>query len=199
MHQNKGFLNTEEESAVRFHLGVHCGSSVCQLDPPEIQKESSDIRIDIEQFCSRMCMAARSYYEAVYREKDFSLYNTPVLDFVQIRRETVKNPLIVILCGNASYGNGLIQVLRSVSSQIFLFSAPRAMRKKLGKQKPALWIVTESVLQETGQLWLKDKADSVILLSGRSGEDANRKPAVAKTLPMPLRPDVLRTAVLEIL
>ena len=49
-----------------------------------IQESGIDIRIDIEQFCLRMCKAAKSYYDKVNLEKDFSLYNTPVLDFIQV-------------------------------------------------------------------------------------------------------------------
>ena len=58
--------------------------SVCQLDSMNIQENGIDIRIDIEQFCLRMCKAAKSYYDKVNLEKDFSLYNTPVLDFIQV-------------------------------------------------------------------------------------------------------------------
>ena len=32
LHQNKGFANTEDNTSIRFHLGVNCGTSVCQLD-----------------------------------------------------------------------------------------------------------------------------------------------------------------------
>ena len=37
--------------------------SVCQLDSMNIQENRIDIRIDIEQFCLRMCKAAKSYYD----------------------------------------------------------------------------------------------------------------------------------------
>ncbi len=83
LHQNKGFINDDSETEVRFHLGVNCGTSICRLDSHTYEEGQLDIRIDIEQFCLRMCMAARSYYETVHLEKDFSLYNTPVLDFIQ--------------------------------------------------------------------------------------------------------------------
>lgn len=84
LHQNKGFQNDEEDASdLRFHLGVNCGSSVCQMRNGTVQDSDNDIRIDIEQFCLRMCQAARNYYELTHNEHDFSLYNTPVLDFVQ--------------------------------------------------------------------------------------------------------------------
>ena len=68
--------------------------SVCQLDSMNVQENGTDIRIDIEQFCLRMCKAAKSYYDKVNLEKDFSLYNTPVLDFIQV---TQKRKLLLLL------------------------------------------------------------------------------------------------------
>ena len=35
LHQNKGFLN--DENNIHFHLGLNCGMSVCQLDSMNIQ------------------------------------------------------------------------------------------------------------------------------------------------------------------
>lgn len=87
LHQNKGFINEEAEDEVRFHLGVNCGSSLCRFDTAEVRDGVMDIRIDIEQFCLRMCSAAKSYYDSCKEEKDFSLYNTPVLDFVAAQTE----------------------------------------------------------------------------------------------------------------
>jgi len=82
LHQNKGFINEEGSEGVRFHLGVNCGSSVCGLNTAQQNEDVLDIRIDIEQFCLRMCAAAKSYYDSFHSQKDFSLYNTPVLDFI---------------------------------------------------------------------------------------------------------------------
>ena len=76
LHQNKGFQNEEED--VKFHLGVNCGASVCHFDSNE-----HEIRIDIEQFCLRMCKAGRAYYEKYQNVYDFSLYFTPVLEVVE--------------------------------------------------------------------------------------------------------------------
>src|SRR5699024_11554572 len=53
LHQNKGFANTEDNTSIRFHLGVNCGTSVCQLDRISSDNSLTDIRIDIEQFCRR--------------------------------------------------------------------------------------------------------------------------------------------------
>ena len=82
LHQNKGFLN-DDEPASRFHLGVNCGTSICQTESEVREDGVVDIRIDIEQFCLRMCRAARHYYDAVHHTEDFSLYHTPVLDFIR--------------------------------------------------------------------------------------------------------------------
>ena len=83
LHQNKGFLNIEEDSEVRFHLGINCGTSLCHLDAANEDGPTMDIRIDIEQFCLRMCKAAINYYNLEGVSKDFHLYNTPVLDFIE--------------------------------------------------------------------------------------------------------------------
>ena len=53
-------------------------SSVCHFD-----SKDNEIRIDIEQFCLRMCKAGRSYYEKYQNVYDFSLYFTPVLEVVE--------------------------------------------------------------------------------------------------------------------
>lgn len=63
LHQNRGFLNPEDETGIRFHLGVNCGASVCQTKGNTREEDGiTDIRIDIEQFCWRMCAAAKNYY-----------------------------------------------------------------------------------------------------------------------------------------
>lgn len=90
LHQNKGFLNEDSDDDVRFHLGVNCGTSLCEADPVTSDGKTTDIRIDIEQFCRRMCNAARNYYESCHTEKDFSIYNTPVLDFT-VASETAES------------------------------------------------------------------------------------------------------------
>lgn len=92
LHQNKGFINDENEETVRFHLGVNCGSSVCGFDTAQQNGDSLDIRIDIEQFCLRMCSAARSFYDVYHTQKDFSLYNTPVLDFIATTQPQTADP-----------------------------------------------------------------------------------------------------------
>ena len=134
LHQNKGFANTEDNTSIRFHLGVNCGTSVCQLDRISSANSLTDIRIDIEQFCRRMCRAVRAYYEAVHTEKDFNLYNTPVLDFIKASQDEKSNATIAIMCSDSAYGNGLRLVLQNLSKHILVFETPEAARKKLGKK-----------------------------------------------------------------
>ena len=135
LHQNKGFANTEDNTSIRFHLGVNCGTSVCQLDRISSANSLTDIRIDIEQFCRRMCRAVRAYYEAVHTEKDFNLYNTPVLDFIKASQDEKSNATIAIMCSDSAYGNGLRLVLQNLSKHILVFETPEAARKETWQEK----------------------------------------------------------------
>ena len=196
LHQNKGFANTEDNTSIRFHLGVNCGTSVCQLDRISSANSLTDIRIDIEQFCRRMCRAVRAYYEAVHTEKDFNLYNTPVLDFIKASQDEKSNATIVIMCSDSAYGNGLRLVLQNLSKHILVFEIPEAARKELGKKKPMLWIVTEPMTKKPDQPWRADKRTPVILLSNQpESEIAIEKNAGKLTvLPLPVLPETLRNA-----
>ncbi len=165
LHQNKGFLN--DENNIHFHLGLNCGMSVCQLDSMNIQENRIDIRIDIEQFCLRMCKAAKSYYDKVNLEKDFSLYNTPVLDFIQVtQKKKAAASIIALICGSERYAKGLNEALQFISEQIMLFYTPESAKTKLGKHKPDLWIVTEDMTRQPNQPWRADRTTPVILITG---------------------------------
>lgn len=59
LHQNKGFVNDEEGQVVQFHLGINCGTSICQLDQTKKKDRSEQIHLDIEQMCIRLCAAAK--------------------------------------------------------------------------------------------------------------------------------------------
>lgn len=197
LHQNKGFLNDENESDVRFHLGVNCGTSVCQLDQAAIHSDGMDIRIDIEQFCLRMCQAARNYYDDVHKEKDFSLYNTPVLDFIQATREPVSESVVALLCKNEVYAKGLQQALNTVSKSVLTFHTPEDVRKYFGKRKPALWIVTEDMTSQPDQPWRADRTTPVIIIS-RDAAYANgivKNPGKLTVLIMPISLSILRDSV----
>ena len=194
LHQNKGFLN--DENNIRFHLGLNCGMSVCQLDSMNIQENRIDIRIDIEQFCLRMCKAAKSYYDKVNLEKDFSLYNTPVLDFIQITQKKKADSIIALLCGNKRYAKGLKETLQFISEQIMLFYAPESAKTKLGKHKPDLWIVTKDMTRQPNQPWRADRTTPVILITGNpDAVEIKKDPGKLTVLSMPLSTVNLRKTV----
>lgn len=199
LHQNKGFLNAEDESAVRFHLGINCGTSICQLDKSSVQDGTMDIRIDIEQFCLRMCRAARSYYDTFCKEKDFSLYDTPVLDFIQHTQGTPSHRTIAVVCGDSAYAAGLSAALRRLSDEILLFSDAGAARSALGKKKPAVWIVTESMTRQPNQPWRADRTTPVILLTHHkaAGSEIRKDAGKLVLLPLPALPSEIRSAVLS--
>ena len=155
-----------DENNIHFHLGLNCGMSVCQLDSMNMQENRIDIRIDIEQFCLRMCKAAKSYYDKVNLEKDFSLYNTPVLDFIQVTQKKKDASIIALICGNERYAKGLKEALQFISEQIMLFYTPESAKTKLGKHKPDLWIVTEDMTRQPNQPWRADRTTPVIIITG---------------------------------
>ena len=197
LHQNKGFSNNVETNTVRFHLGINCKTSVCQLDSTQTTDNQTDIRIDIEQFCRRMCSAAKSYYYAVYHEKDFSMYNTPVLDFIQAQRNSKTNPFIAIICSNKIYAQGLSMSLQGISNQIVIFQSAADIKKTLGKRKPVLWIVTEDQLSQGEQPWNSGPNKPVIFLAKSSDKNHLIKKNNGKQLVLtyPINPAALRNAV----
>ena len=200
LHQNKGFLNDEDgHDSVRFHLGINCGTSVCQLDQTSTSSGIMDIRIDIEQFCLRMCQAARSYYDSVHKEKDFSLYNTPVLDFIQFKQGRSGQERIIIMCEDSAYANGLKAVLDGLSENVLVFHTSASVRSTLGKEKPAVWVVTEDITRQPDQPWRADKTTPVILLSYRKTADTPIQKVDGKltVLTMLVLPKLLRDAVLS--
>lgn len=201
LHQNRGFLNDESKDHVRFHLGINCGTSVCQLNKTNIKSDSTDIRIDIEQFCDRMCQAAKNYYHSVRKEKDFSLYNTPVLDFVQIKQGNRTNPLIIIVCSNLAYANGLSMALQQISNQILVFETIESAKSHLGKRKPVLWIITERWIKKFDMPLQIGINRPVILLTRDNGENIliDRNNEKLTILSLPIKPETLRNAVNDVI
>ncbi len=197
LHQNKGFLNDKNQSNVRFHLGINCGTSVCQTEKSSYLPGDSDIRIDIEQFCIRMCRATRSYYDAANKEKDFSLYNTPVLDFIQVRQGTRTNPLIAVLCKSQTYANGIRLSLKQISEQVLVFNTPEEARKTLGKRKPVIWIVADETVKKKAPSWKESGNRPVILLTKYTSKIslAEENKGKLRTLKLPVMPEDLRNAV----
>ena len=165
LHQNKGFYNNENEEKLHFHLGIHCGTSVCTSEEQAFPQEGIHIRLDIQQICDRMCQAAKAYYENNHAKENFSLYHTPVLDFVQWanRGEDLKKT-VAILCKDRTYAAGIQETLRGISSLIEIFTYPEEAKTFFKKKKPALWIITEDMLGQKHQPWKADMVP-VLLLS----------------------------------
>lgn len=203
LHQNKGFLNDEKEDPIRFHLGINCGMSICQLDKSSVENGQTDIRIDIEQFCIRMCRAAKKYYYEEFRKKDFSLYNTPVLDFIETKKELRTNPLIIVMCKQLLYAEGLRMALRKISTQIQIFSTAEEAKKNLGKRKPYLWIITEEMLEqeETDQPWRVGMNRPVIVLAKKAEKDMQiqKNDGMVTILHYPIQLENLRNTVTQYL
>ena len=100
-------------------------------------------------------------------EKDFSLYNTPVLDFVQVTQK--KRKLLLLLHWSVAVNvmqKGLKETLQFISDQIMLFYTPESAKTKLGRHKPDLWIVTEDMTSQPNQPWRADRTTPVILITG---------------------------------
>lgn len=144
-----------------------------------------------------MCRAARNYYEAAHTEKDFSLYNTPVLDFIQASRQFPSASVIVLLCGNEPYAKGLMQVLRTFSDQVLIFSSPGIARKKLEKRGPDLWIITDDLTRQPDQPWRSDKTTPVILLAHdpTQTEKIGKNPGKLTVLSIPVQLNAFREAI----
>ncbi len=194
LHQNKGFSNEQDTVNIRFHLGVNCGSSVCQFSG-KLAGQENDIRIDIEQFCLRMCLAARKYYAKEYKNKQFEMYNTPVLDFVQATKTMDDRPvLLVVMCKHELYGKGLVQALESDYDEVVLFDEYAKARKWLGKKKPSLWVVADDMTEATDQLWRSDNKTPIIFLSKDIKLESNMQNINEKILimSMPLHLNELR-------
>lgn len=168
LHQNKGFVNTNDDHEVHFHLGLNCGSSICHLDSESNDGRLSNIRLDIQQMCSRLCMAARSYYDSYHQEKDFSLYNTPVIDFIKWQHEkedTRKN--ILILTGDELLGKGISLALESPSIQTFICTSVSDVMRRTKKKRIDVWIVESCFMKMDEGKWFTWETDSVLLLSSK--------------------------------
>lgn len=195
LHQNKGFLNDEETSDIHFHLGVNCGTSLCHQTNKKTQN-IKDIRIDIEQFCLRMCKAARSYHNDYHTQKDFSIYNTPVLDFIQAN--IINNSsMIIVMSADNNYSKGLKKALEEYSNIMHFFNDPQKAKKKLGKAKPHLWIVTEDMTKQPNQPWRADKTTPVILLTSdlKNADLIIKQDGALSVIKMPISIELLKESV----
>lgn len=192
LHQNKGFSNENSGEETCFHLGINCGSSICTPEQEGEMKGRDHIRLDIQQICSRMCLAARAYYEQNHTKKDFSIYHTPVLDFVQwARRGEEMEKTIAIVCEDRDYAEAVRTALRNVSGLIEIFRNPQGAKTYLKKKKPAVWIITEQMKAQNNQPWKIDAVPVIILSeTGIAREDGKYL-----WIPMPFQIQDLREMV----
>lgn len=202
LHQNKGFVNEGDETEVHFHLGVNCGTSICQQEKVvTINGNRMDIRIDIEQFCWRMCQAARSYYEQFHKEKEFGLYNTPVLDFIQFKQSVYSDKMIVLICANDIYAKSIAMALESITTRIQRFKTIEEAKNKLKKAKPDAWIVIDSDKKTSDRPWWLDKNSPVVLIGKKDTEEfyKDAKNTYLTILNAPVSLEVLRKKVQDYL
>ena len=197
LHQNKGFINEGDETEVHFHLGVNCGTSICQQEKVvTISGNRMDIRIDIEQFCWRMCQAARNYYHQFREEKDFELYNTPVLDFIQLRQGLRVDKMAAVICPDVNYGEALQMALQNVVNRIGLYKTLEDAKNKLKKVKPDVWIVTEGSMRANDEAWYSNQKNLVIILLNRISDIHNKNEDDGIIcLKQPVSVDVLRETI----
>lgn len=191
LHQNKGFSNEDREDTY-FHLGINCGTSVCMQDQDKEKLKSGHIRLDIQQLCIRMCLAARAYYEKNYDKKNFSMYHTPVLDFVQWanRGEEVKKT-IVIVCEDREYAQAVQTALKQISGLIEIFRNPQGAKSYLGKKRPALWVITEQMTEQNIQPWKIDSVPVIVLSETESSHEEGKYLWIS----VPFQIDTLRESV----
>lgn len=194
LHQNKGFSNEDGREDTYFHLGINCGTSVCMQQQQEREQGGRHIRLDIQQICSRMCMAARAYHEKYRERKEFRLFQTPVLDFVQWadRGEDI-GKTVVIVCPDKIYGEGIRVALQKVSGLVLYFKDPEKAKEHLKKKSPAAWVITEQMMEQKNQPWKIDQAP-VIVLTEREPKIEDRK---YFWIAVPFSVDALRACVQE--
>ena len=173
LHQNKGFDNDTPDSEVRFHLGLNCGSSICNLDT----EDGSDIRLDIEELCRRLCLAARSFYEENRENLDFALYNTPVIDFTRWKEEAFSaRKVLGIVTEDRTYGSGLKAALGQYYRLAVSGVSWEEVRKKLKKEKPDVWILDREFLKYVDHEDGDGRGPAVFILK----EPGRREPGLEK-------------------
>lgn len=165
LHQNKGFDNEEKEETIHFHLGINCGTSICQLGE-ESSSESASIRIDIQELCQRLCQAAREYYNKNKDFVNFELYNTPVIDFIRWNQDTMKlQKKVMIVTEGKNYGRGLELVLQDSRYQVEIYYSLEEVGKKLKKRRADVLIMEESFFSQAEKNNLIAAAGKVLMMN----------------------------------
>ena len=146
-----------------------------------------------------VCVRRQEAITIPFTRRDFGLYNTPVLDFIQFIQGRSGQERIVIMCEDRAYANGLKATLDGLSENVLVFHTSAAVRSALGKKKPAVWVVTEDITRQPDQPWRADKTTPVILLSYCKAADTPIQKVDGKLtiLTMPVLPKTLRDAVLS--
>ncbi len=171
LHQNKGFLNDEDSSSVRFHLGVNCGTSVCQFDPG---KEND--------------------------EKNFELYNTPVLDFIQFSKPLPADKLVCVVCPDYAYAKGLILILQKITKHLIFCQSVEEANEKLRKKKVALWVLAGFLSEIPDNLWQTIRKAPAVLISDSKAPALPEASAPNVTVLLtPVYPEILRSTVRKFL
>lgn len=171
LHQNKGFLNDEDSSSVRFHLGVNCGTSVCQFDPG---KEND--------------------------EKNFELYNTPVLDFIQFSKPLPADKLVCVVCPDYAYAKGLILILQKITKHLIFCQSVEEANEKLRKKKVALWVLAGFLSEIPDNLWQTiRKAPAVLISDSKAPALPDASAPNVTVLLTPVYPEILRSTVRKFL
>lgn len=171
LHQNKGFLNDEDSSSVRFHLGVNCGTSVCQFDPG---KEND--------------------------EKNFELYNTPVLDFIQFSKPLPADKLVCVVCPDYAYAKGLILILPKITKHLIFCQSVEEANEKLRKKKVALWVLAGFLSEIPDNLWQTiRKAPAVLISDSKAPALPDASAPNVTVLLTPVYPEILRSTVRKFL
>lgn len=171
LHQNKGFLNDEDSSSVRFHLGVNCGTSVCQFDPG---KEND--------------------------EKNFELYNTPVLDFIQFSKPLPADKLVCVVCPDYAYAKGLILILQKITKHLIFCQSVKEANEKLRKKKVALWVLAGFLSEIPDNLWQTIRKAPAVLISDSKAPTLPEASAPNVTVLLtPVYPEILRSTVRKFL
>lgn len=172
LHQNRGFDNEDEQAEMHFHLGINCGSSVCNVDSESEQNGITSIRLDIQELCRRLCMAAKTYYEEQKDSKVFELYNTPVIDFIKWKEETfAQQKVLAVVVRDKVYAQGLKLAFESAYRMVVTAVSWEEIKKKLKKQKPDVWIVEECFEEQVVKEEKAERKPVVFLLRDASGKE----------------------------
>ena len=185
LHQNKGFVNEGADLEVHFHLGLNCGTTICQLDQETDGDGPNHIRLDIEELCIRLCRAAEAFYKEFHEQMDFELYNTPVIDFIQWSKAEPAGKTIAVVCRDPVMAKGISMALADTAGKVFSFTNPYDAARRFEKREPGLWVVADPFPEKKNPPWFGEKGTPVLLLGDAS--EAKPGPGRIAYFPFPLK------------